>query len=55
MKPGHQGLTRLLKASQNSWAGFKAAWKFEAAFRQECILALVLIPIAIILDISQIE
>ncbi|MBI2801856.1 MAG: diacylglycerol kinase [Gammaproteobacteria bacterium] len=40
------GLTRLLNATGYSWSGFKAAWRHEAAFRQEIILALLLLPAA---------
>lgn len=43
----HRGLHRLLKATGYSWAGLKAAWCHEEAFRQEVLLCLVLIPIAL--------
>ncbi|MFA6037804.1 MAG: diacylglycerol kinase [Legionellales bacterium] len=55
MKSKHKGLKRLLKATQNSWQGFKAAWKLEEAFRQECVMALILIPIALFLNITPLE
>jgi diacylglycerol kinase (ATP) len=55
MKSPHTGFKRILKATCHSWSGFKAAWKFEAAFRQECVMALVLIPIALMLDMLAIE
>lgn len=42
----HQGLARLWRATVNSFAGFGAAWRNEAAFRQECALAVVLLPAA---------
>lgn len=32
-----------------SIAGFKAAYRHEHAFRQECLLALVLLPLALLL------
>jgi diacylglycerol kinase (ATP) len=47
--PGAQkqrsGLARLLHALKYSLAGLRAAWK-EPAFRQEALLALVLVPAA---------
>lgn len=44
MKPGHTGLTRLIHSFGYSWQGLRSAWRYEAAFRQEVILALVLFP-----------
>ena len=46
-KPGYTGLTRIIKATGYSLQGFRAAWKHESAFRQEILLAAVLIPFAI--------
>ena len=46
-KPGYTGLKRIIKASGNSMQGFRAAWKHESAFRQETLLVLVLLPLAI--------
>lgn len=46
MKPGHRGLARIAKAAGHSWRGFRAAWRHEAAFRQECVLAAALTPCA---------
>ena len=48
MKPGNKGLYRVYKASIYSMQGIKAAWKHEAAFRQEVILMLLLTPTALI-------
>ncbi len=45
-KPGKTGIARIIKATQYSWQGLTAAWKHEAAFRQELMLALVGIPLA---------
>ncbi|MBF0126395.1 MAG: diacylglycerol kinase [Magnetococcales bacterium] len=45
MKPGATGLTRVIDAAGYSWAGLRAAWRHEAAFRQEAALALALIPL----------
>jgi diacylglycerol kinase (ATP) len=46
-KPGYTGLKRIRKASGYSLLGFRAAWKHESAFRQETLLALVCLPLAI--------
>src|SRR5690606_17917484 len=40
------GLTRLVRATVFSVAGLRAAWIHEAAFRQECWAAAVLVPAA---------
>lgn len=45
-KPGHSGLLRVVKATTFSLRGLGAAWRFEAAFRHECGIALVLVPMA---------
>lgn len=42
---GRTGLTRIIKAAGNSVMGLKAAFKNEAAFRQELILIFILAPI----------
>ena len=52
---GNTGFKRVIKATGYSIQGLKAAFKHEAAFRQEVFLAVVLIPIACILDVTQIE
>jgi diacylglycerol kinase (ATP) len=38
------GITRLLRAFGYSFQGFRHAWREEAAFRQEAMLALIVIP-----------
>ena len=43
-KPGNTGLRRVVNATFFSLAGLRTAWQSEAAFRQECLLAAVLIP-----------
>ncbi len=45
-KPGRRGLSRILWAGYYSYKGVRAAFKNEAAFRQEFYLLLVLIPLA---------
>ena len=52
MKPGKTGITRILHACRYSWLGLKAAWEHEAAFRQETVLATVLLPLAFVLGQS---
>jgi len=43
---GKTGLLRLCNAFGYSLAGFRAAYKHEDAFRQEVLLAAILIPLA---------
>lgn len=45
-KTGNTGLTRIIKAAGYSKQGLQAAWANEAAFRQEALLALIMIPVA---------
>ena len=52
---GPQGLTRLIKATQYSWQGLKAAYAHEEAFRQEVFLAIVTIPLGFYLGNNGIE
>jgi diacylglycerol kinase (ATP) len=42
-------MSRIIKAFFYSLAGIKAAWQDEAAFRQEALLAAILIPLAFVL------
>ena len=46
-KTAATGITRIINAAGYSWLGFKAAFKHEAAFRQELGLMLILTPIAL--------
>ncbi|MBP5978633.1 MAG: diacylglycerol kinase [Halomonas sp.] len=46
MKPGHTGLTHLVHSTRYSWKGLKAAFRNEAAFRQEVGIAAVMLPFA---------
>ncbi|MDH5326901.1 MAG: diacylglycerol kinase [Gammaproteobacteria bacterium] len=55
MKPGNKGLTRIIKAAGYSWQGLQAAFKHEAAFRQECALALLLGPLGLWLGNTGVE
>ena len=45
-KPGNTGLRRILRAARYSSQALLAAWRHEAAFRQELALTLVLLPVA---------
>lgn len=54
-KPGKTGVARVIDAFGYSMKGFAAAWKFEAAFRQEVTLGLILIPAAFWLATTHIE
>jgi diacylglycerol kinase (ATP) len=49
------GLRRLLNAFGNTNRGFAGAWREEAAFRQECALALVLVPLGLWLGGNGVE
>ena len=44
-KPNGTGLTRIIRALSCSIAGFRSAFKHEAAFRQELALFIVLTPL----------
>lgn len=55
MKPGRTGLSRVMHAANYSWQGLKAAFKHEAAFRQELALVVILVPLAIWLTSDAVE
>ena len=46
MKSPHQGWRRLIGACRYSWQGLTAAWRGEAAFRQEVVALVLLVPLA---------
>ncbi len=52
---GKTGLRRVWNAFFYSMAGFAAAFKHEDAFRQEAILAVILIPLAFIFSASNVD
>lgn len=52
---GKTGFKRILSATGYSVAGFKAAFKHEAAFRQILLLNIILIPITFFLNVSRVE
>ena len=49
------GLTRVVRAFGYSLQGFRHAWREEAAFRQELILAVVVVPAGLYLGRSGVE
>ncbi|MFA7399461.1 MAG: diacylglycerol kinase [Sideroxydans sp.] len=51
---GKTGLVRLFNAFGYSLEGFRAAYKHEDAFRQEILLATILIPLALWLPVTSI-
>ncbi len=54
-KTGVTGLRRVWNALFFSLAGLRAAWRHEAAFRQETTLCILLIPVAFWLGSNAIE
>lgn len=48
-KPRAGGWARVARATRFSLRGLRAAWQREAAFRQECVAGLVLLPCAFLL------
>jgi diacylglycerol kinase (ATP) len=49
------GLTRIVRAFGYSLQGFRYAWREEAAFRQELILAVAVVPAGLYLGRSGVE
>jgi diacylglycerol kinase (ATP) len=54
-KPGKTGMVRVIDAFGYSMKGLHATWKYEAAFRQEVVIGVILIPIAFWLAQTHIE
>lgn len=52
---GKTGLRRLWNAFGYTLAGLRSAYKNEDAFRQEVLLAAILVPLAFYLDVSHLE
>ena len=52
---GKTGLIRIVHAFFNSCAGLADAWRHESAFRQEILLAAILVPLALALPASPAE
>jgi diacylglycerol kinase (ATP) len=55
VKPRDTGFRRVWKASVYSIQGLRAAWKHESAFRQECILSIILMPLAFVVADTWVE
>jgi len=49
------GPARLGRAFASTWRGFRAAWREEEAFRQECLLAAVVVPLGLWLGENGVE
>ncbi|HFQ13620.1 MAG TPA: diacylglycerol kinase [Gammaproteobacteria bacterium] len=54
-KPGKTGLTRIIHAWGYSMKGLRAAFIHESAFRQETLLAVLLLPLAFWLGSNTLE
>jgi diacylglycerol kinase (ATP) len=54
-KAGNTGIRRVVNATFFSLTGLRTAWRSEAAFRQECALAIVMIPLALWLGDTAVE
>jgi diacylglycerol kinase (ATP) len=52
---GRSGLRRVLDATRYSIDGLRAAWQHEDAFRQELVLAVLMIPAALWLPVGLVE
>jgi len=52
---GKTGLQRLWNALRYSLQGFASAFRHEDAFRQECLLAALLIPAALFIPVGRTE
>jgi len=49
------GPVRLTRAFASTWGGLRAAWRQEEAFRQECLLAVVAVPLGLWLGANGVE
>jgi len=54
-KPGRTGVARIVYAASYSWKGLSAAFRKEAAFRQELALTVLLAPVALWLGTTAVE
>jgi diacylglycerol kinase (ATP) len=55
MKSEAKGIKRLWFASKYSWQGLKAGLRTEAALRQEVLAILVLLPVAMLVNVTAAE
>jgi diacylglycerol kinase (ATP) len=49
------GLLRALFALKHSYDGLRVTWRTESAFRQEGVLAIVLVPAALFIPVTAVE
>lgn len=54
-KTGERGVARIVSATRYSWQGLRAAWRHEAAFRQEVALVFLGVPVALFVARDGIE
>ncbi|MCV5949209.1 diacylglycerol kinase, partial [Escherichia coli] len=54
-KPGNTGLQRIVKATGYSIQGLKAAFKHEAAIRQELALLSIAVILSWLVDVGMVE
>ena len=54
-KQANTGITRIIKAGGYSMQGLQAAFRHEADFRQELLLALIFIPLAFFVAVGPVE
>ncbi len=52
---GKTGAARIVQAFFNSLAGYTDAWRHESAFRQEVLLAAVMVPAAFVVPVTGAE
>ena len=52
---GKTGVARIVQAFFNSLSGLADAWRHESAFRQEILIAMILIPVALVLRVTAAE
>ncbi len=54
-KPGETGLRRIFSACGYSYKGLRSCWRNEAAFRQEVLASIILIPLGFYLGAGGVE
>lgn len=54
-KPNGLGVKRIINAANCSVKGFKSAWSYESAFRQEVGLAVLMFPLSFLLAQSSLH
>ena len=54
-KPAANELQRLINATRNSLAGYRQVFRDEAAFRTQCVILLLIVPLALWLARNLIE